>query len=205
MGLRKVTALCLVLLAAGALAKTKKSDVPTAFNQASYVFVESEDGDIFKPGLFPEDRQAIMDIQDALRDWKRYSITTRRDQADLVFIVRKGRLAGAQLHGGVAGGSRLPVGQAPVQSPGQGPGQSPSRDPGQMGNGSEVGARGEVGPDDDMLRVYQLTPDGKLVGPIWNRTQSDGLDAPQLALFRQLRAAVDKAYPDAAASKQSKP
>jgi hypothetical protein len=193
MNLHKAAALLLVLLPTVALAKTKKPEVPAVFGNARFVYVESPDGDLFKPGVYPEDRTAISDVQDALRDWNRYVLTTHREEAELVFVVRKGRLASGQLHGGVQIGQPLP------------PGQMPGHGPGQSGSGDSVGTRAEVGPEDDMLEVYMLNPEGKLTGPIWNRSQTDGLNAPQLQLLRQLRDAVERAYPATTAGKQSKP
>jgi hypothetical protein len=172
--------------------KPKKPDVPGVFQNAKYVFVEAVDGDTFKPGLYPEDRQAIYDVQDSLRDWNRYTLTTRRDEAELVFVVRKGRLAGAQVHGGISGGSRPQPGQAPSQGPGLGQGQT--RD------GTEIGARGEVDPEDDLLRVY-VQNDGKLNAIVWTRELEDGLEAPAVQLVKQLRAAVERAYPQTPTAK----
>jgi len=94
--------------------KPKKPEVPAAFEKAHYVYVQAVDGDIVKPELYPEDRQAISDVQDSLRQWARYAIAINRDEADLVFVVRKGRVAAAQLHGGISGGSRPQPGQGPV-------------------------------------------------------------------------------------------
>jgi hypothetical protein len=173
--------------------KPKKADVPGVFQNAKYVYVESVDGDAFKPGLYPEDRQAIYDVQDSLRDWNRYTLTTRRDEAELVFVVRKGRLAGAQIHGGISGGSRPQPGQGPSQEPGLGPGQT--RD------GTEKGARGEVGPEDDLLRVY-VQNDGKLNAIVWTRELEDGLEAPAVQLVKQLQAAVERAYPQTPPAKK---
>jgi hypothetical protein len=51
----------------------------------------------------------------------------------------------------------------------------------------------EVGPSDDMLKVFLLTSDGKLVGPIWNRELKDGLDGPGVPLLQLLRDAVEQA------------
>jgi hypothetical protein len=189
----KVAALLLALLPAFALAKPKKTDVPAIFRIATYVYVESSDGGEMRPGLYPADRNAIADVEDALRDWNRYTLTTRRDQAELVIVVRKGRLASGQLSG------RVPVGQ-PLPS-----NQAPGHGPGSAGNGTGLGTEAEVGPEDDMLQVYLLDPDGKLVGPIWNRTLTDGLDEPQLPLFQQLKSAVERAYPPTTASQPSKP
>jgi len=195
----KFVALLLVALPSVAVAKTKKSDVSAVFRNATYVYVESMDGDLYRPGLYPADRQAIADVQDALRDWKRYTLTMRRDQAELVFVVRKGRAASGRIGGPIPMGQPLP----PTQMPGHGPGQTGSGPAGSGAGGIETGA--EAGPDDDMLRVYTLSTEGKLGAMVWNRTLTDGLDEPQLVLFEQLKAAVDKAYPSTTASQPSKP
>ena len=155
-------------------AKPKKPEVPAVFQNARYVYVESMDGDVFKPGLFSEDRQAIYDVQESLRKWKRYVLTINRNEAELIFVIRKGRLASAQLHGGVSSG---PSPQAPGQT-----------------RGSEVGLRTEVGEPDDRLRVY-LQNQGQLGTIVWDRGMDGGLDAPSVLLMQQLRTAVDRAYP----------
>ena len=82
--------------------KRTSEEVPKIFLTARYAYVQALDGDIFDLHLVAEDRKAIQDVEDALRDWKRYVITTRRDQAELVFVVRKGRSASAQGRGGGA-------------------------------------------------------------------------------------------------------
>ena len=91
--------LVLFLTLVPAHAKGKKQpEVSALFANARYVYVQAEDGDLMKPGLYPEDRDAISNVQQALREWNRYAITTERDSADLVFIVRQGtpaRVAGA--------------------------------------------------------------------------------------------------------------
>jgi hypothetical protein len=147
-------------------------------------------GDVMRPSLFPEDRQAIFDVQNGVQDWKRYTLATRRNQADLVFVVRKGRAAPGQAGLGIPGGPRSP--DPPTQS----------RQPGQAQDDDGVGVRAEVGPSDDMLQVYTTNPDGQLMGPVWNREMRDGLDGPQVPLLRQLRIAVEKAYPIQPAPKQ---
>lgn len=97
----KSIAVALAVVAPLVLAKDKKKDNLSAlFSNARYVYIQAEDGDIMKPGLFPEDREAIANVQDALKDWHRYALTINRGDADLIIIVRKGRLAAAQVHGG---------------------------------------------------------------------------------------------------------
>lgn len=173
-----------------AQSKPKKPEVSAVFQNARYVYVESIDGDALRPDLFPEDRQAIYDVENSVRDWKRYALTIRRSEADLVFVVRKGRVAAVQPRVGISGGSRTQPGQSPNQNP-------DSNFPNQGGSATEVGVRSEVGPEQDILRVFTLTPDGKLSGPVWSRELDGGLDAPSVMLMKQLKAAVEQAYPPA--------
>lgn len=70
------------------------------------------------------------------------------------------------------------------------------------GTSAEIGARGEAGPSDDLLRVYLVGTDGHRGALLWSREMRDGLDAPQALLVRQLRQAVDKAYPPQTAAQQ---
>jgi len=176
---------------ANAQHKAKKhTELSAAFENARYVYVEAMAGDVMKPGLYPEDRQAIGDVEDGLRDWSRYTVATRRKDADLVFIVRKGRSAGVQGRVVIPGGSR------PQGTP------MPGQDPMETGRGAALGAEAETGPADDMMRVYITNPDGKLIGPVWTLAMTGGLDGPGVPLLRQLRAEVEKAYPAQPAAPQ---
>ena len=160
----------------------KKHTVPAAFSNARYAWVESMEGDAYKPGLLPEDRQAIFDVEGALRDWNRYALTANRSEADLVFIIRKGRWASGKVGVGVG---NPPLAPDPRQ-----------RTPiGTTGGGVGADVGGEAGPPDDLLEVRTLNSDGTLGVMLWERSLSDGLDAPQVALLVQLRKAVEKDYP----------
>ena len=195
-------ALALTLAAPLALAKDKKKDLPAVFSSARYVYVEAESGDIMDPRLFPEDRQAIADVQDMLKDWNRYAVALNRQDADLVMIVRKGRLAGAQAQGsiGIGNGPELggnfPGGRNPAGQNNPGTGR---------GNPTEIGLRGEAGPADDTLRIFMMMPDGGLGGMLWGREMKDGLDAPQVLLLKQLRQEVERAYPPQTAGQPATP
>jgi hypothetical protein len=184
----KAITLLLVLLPALAnlQAKPKKPyKLPAAFEQARYVYVEAEDGQEFNPRLNPDDRDAIADVDKALYDWKRYIVTIRRDQADLIFVVRKGRLASATVGGQVS--SAPPMGPGAGRS-GAGPGASP-------GAGSGVSLGGEVGPPDDLLEVYLPNPNEARGATLWQRSLPDGLNPPQLMLFKQLKDEIERTYP----------
>ncbi|HWG20769.1 MAG TPA: hypothetical protein VG225_09580 [Terracidiphilus sp.] len=172
-----VVALALLPSLVFAQSKKTKKTVSAIFANAQYVWVESEDGDIFNPNLLREDRQAIVDTENAIRDWNRYTLTARREEAELVFIVRKGRLATGKLGTGVG----------PGPSGGQVPGQQ-----GPIGRGVMVG--GEAGPPDDLLEVRTMQ-DGKLSLRLWERSQPDGLEGPRVPLLQALRTAVEHDYP----------
>jgi len=181
----RIAVLLLALLPALAPAqhKTKKPIVPAIFNHAQYVYVEAIDGQEFDPSLYPEDRQAIADVQAALQQWNRYSLTTRRKDADIVIVVRKGRVAEAKA-GVVIGSSSGPQGNS-----------SPGQPRGQAGPGTGIVAGGDMGTPDDLFEICQRNPDGTLSTPIWMRTFPDGLDGPKVMLFEQFKNAVEKAYP----------
>ena len=189
MKLFKAIALVFLLLPtlAAAQKKPKKSSVSALFAHARYVYVEATDGNEFQPNVYPADRQAIADVESALNGWKRYNLTTYRNEADLVFIVRKGRLASAN------------VGYTQSLPPGR---QAPAGQP-QAGGGWNTGA--ETGPPDDFLEVCQINADGTLSTPIWIRSMPDGLEAPDLPLFQELKTAIDRAYPLSQARQAKKP
>ena len=122
--LRTGVALILLLVAPFAVAQQKPkkhSDLPAVFSNARYVYVQAEDGDIMRPGLYPEDRDAISDVQQGIRDWNRYAVAINREDADLIFIVRKGPHRGGPGQSRVSGGSPRQPG-APV------PGSDPRQD-----------------------------------------------------------------------------
>lgn len=186
-------ALLLALSSTAALAKDKKKAVlPAVFSNARYVYVQAEDGDALNPNLFPEDREAISNVLDALQDWKRYVVTLHRNEADLVMVVRKGRQVSAQVRGDIGNQAQIGPRHNAGASLGD-PGQDGASDRTNAARGIDV--RGDVGPADDLLRVYMLTPDGKLSGPLWERMMKDGLDAPDLLLFKGLKDAVEHDYP----------
>jgi hypothetical protein len=171
-----------ILLSAFALAKTK--DLPAIFKNAQFVRVEAYNGDALNPNVIAEDRRAIFDVEQQLKEWKRYRVVYERDHAELVFVVRKGRLASA------TGRADVDISTQPRQR-----GASQPIPNGGASTGIGVGASAETGPVDDLLEVYIVAPSGELNGPIWTHTLSNGLDAPKVPLFQQLRQAVDTAYP----------
>jgi hypothetical protein len=182
--MRRIPLLILLASAAFSLAqaKPKKSNVPPAiFGQAKFVYVETQEGDAFTPGLLPEDRQAIFDVENAIRNWNRYQLTARPDQAELVFVVRTGRLASVGAHARVSTISHSP-------NSGVGLGNANPQ-------GNSIGGSVEVGSPDDLLWVYTRNPDGTLSAPIWMKSEPDGLRSHSVPLLEEIRNEVDAAYP----------
>jgi hypothetical protein len=89
-------------------------------------------------------------------------------------FIRKGRLATAN------GGVHVHVG---TSNPAPGAPSKTDADAAPLGGA-------EVGPNEDIFWVYSIDPDGKLTGPIWQKTLKGGLDAPQLVLFEKFKEAV---------------
>lgn len=180
----------------------KKSEVSQTLCPARYVYVATMDGDVLRPEVLPEDRDAVMRVEDKLRDWKRYIEVYKRQEADLVLIVRTGRLATAKGSLGVQAGRVGRVGRNPATrdptDASQGPDSPADANPpyGRVGNGTWVGAGGEVGPPDDLLAVYFKPGDINTQTPMWQKTEKDGLDGPTVPLFAQYRKAIDQTCQD---------
>jgi hypothetical protein len=60
---------------------------PGTLVNARFVYVTSYDGDLFNPDLFPEDRQAIDVVQDAMQKWGKFILVYDPHQADIVLMV----------------------------------------------------------------------------------------------------------------------
>jgi hypothetical protein len=173
-------------------AKNKKLQVPEIFQTAHSVYVESTDGEISKPGLNKADREAILQVQEAVREWNRYILADSRAKADLIIVVRKGHAVGDQDHLGL--GLR-PVAPVPIGRPGERPLDThPTDQNASVGNGGDDIAM------QDLLRVYTLNEKGKLKGPVWAREMDGGLNGPLVRLLLELKSAVEITYPRETAS-----
>lgn len=82
-----------VLTAAMAVAapttQTEVKPFPKTLINARFVYVTSYDGNEFNWNVLPEDRQAINDVQQALKDWGRYIVVYTPQQADMILAVQK--------------------------------------------------------------------------------------------------------------------
>jgi hypothetical protein len=190
-------------------AKTKKeAPLSKLFCQARYAYVATADGDVIDPNATPEDRDAAAELEGLLKDWNRYTLVVHRREADLVFVVRTGRAVGVGVGtGGASTDSTVTarIGSGPngpgEGGPGPGAGGTPNlgtngQDPGDSAGGAGRGNRGavaaEAGNPDDMLTIYMGPGDGTPQHAwLWRRSEADGLQAPNMPLFQQIRSAVD--------------
>jgi hypothetical protein len=84
----------MLLLAVAAMAGPKPTPgaqsnqpFPGTLRNARYVYVASYDGDEFNIHLLPEDRDAIVAVQDAIRKWGKLTLVYRPEEADIVLLV----------------------------------------------------------------------------------------------------------------------
>lgn len=63
--------------------------MPQLVVNARFVYVTSYDGNQWSPNVLPEDRQAISDVQQALRKWGKYIVVYQPQQADIILAVQK--------------------------------------------------------------------------------------------------------------------
>jgi hypothetical protein len=160
-----------LLFIAPTLGAKDKIIMPQAIAHATYVMVTTYDGDVFSPGLRPEDRQAVADVQKALENWGHYKLVYSAHEAELILVVRTGRAV--EMRGGLQRGTTV------------GPGGAPG------GAGQVVGA--EVGDPQDTLEAFIAPTDIKTSTPLWRGRAVDGLKAPEMPLMKEFREKVEAA------------
>lgn len=79
--------LCLALTGAAFGAKATPA-MPGIFANARFVYVRSYDGGQFNPNVWPEDRDAIGRVQDALQKWGKLTVVYRPQDADIIIAVQ---------------------------------------------------------------------------------------------------------------------
>ena len=161
---------CLALLFPFFVHAKDKKQMPKLIVNATYVMVTSYSGEgTADVRVLPEERRAVADVEHAIRQWGRYKLALRRRDADLIIVVRTGRI------GTVAAGHHVPF------EP-----QFPTETAGTRG-------RGEISDLRDMLAVFQ--PGERIDGsiPLWQSFQADGLDGPNVPLLEEFRKQVEEA------------
>ena len=63
--------------------------MPQLVVSARFVYVTTYDGPPWFSSVLPEERQAVADVEDALRAWGKYTVVLRPDAADLILVVQR--------------------------------------------------------------------------------------------------------------------
>lgn len=166
--LKRNAFLWLLLVFALAVKAEDKDTIPAVIKNATFVYVTAYSGDVSSPDVMPDDRHAVQNVQGAIEKWGRYKLVYKRGEADLVLVVRTGRLA--EVKGGVQVGTQR-VGDTTSRS-----------------HGSAIG--GEVGDPQDTLEVY-MASQGVTGPPLWRGRAPGGLKAPGMQLMQEFRARVE--------------
>jgi len=164
-------ALCffLVLLFVPFSIAKEKQTFPKMIVSAKYVLVTNYFSDnLADPQVPPADRQAVIDVEDALREWGRYTLVNERKDAELIILLRKGRTTETRNGIGIHTGSNRPT-----------PSVGPTTDT-------------DAGDPQDMLAVYNASL-GTDTAPIWRDRMTEGLSTPKMELVRELRTKVEAA------------
>jgi len=88
---RNILAILLVSLAlttlSAAAASGNPPQMPRTLVNARFVYVTAYDGDQFNFNLLPEDRDAIVRVQDAIQKWGKLIVVYRPQDADIILAV----------------------------------------------------------------------------------------------------------------------
>ena len=207
--MRKVVFLLvsLLLIVPAAPAKKKpKIKMDPRILSAQFVRVVSVTGGQYEVGTQYGDRSAINAVQSALEKWGRFRVVYTNQPADIIIVVRQGRIGSATV------GGNIPVGGGPDPMPGGGVGIGVGSGRPTIGVGAEAAST-----PDDLLAVY----DGKLGwneptsvmdtlanSPVlWRATMENGLfgKAPLVEEFKKEVEAAEKELADQKADKNKKP
>src|SRR5690348_7432420 len=99
--LKRNASIGLLFVFALVLKAEDKNAISAVVRNATYVMVTTYSGDIFSPDVTPDDRHAVQHVQDKIQKWGRYKLVYNRGEADLILVVRTGRLAEVKAGGQV--------------------------------------------------------------------------------------------------------
>jgi hypothetical protein len=154
-----------LVLPVASKSKDKKAYFAVQVSRARYVAVVPLQGkDMFSQSS--EDRRAQTEIEDSLREWKRFSVVTNPADADLIIAIHRKNL------GTVKSGPTFGTGKRPGTAT------------------SETFGTGE-----DLFEVYRSdnTGDPYNSPPLWRYTAPECLASPKVPAFGFFRKAVEDA------------
>jgi len=85
---KNIFAMVLLSLAMSTAAWAENApEMPRIFANARFVYVTAYDGGQFNPNLFPEDREAIARVQEAVQKWGKLTVVYRPQDADMIIAL----------------------------------------------------------------------------------------------------------------------
>jgi hypothetical protein len=200
-----VLAVSLSLSASAQKKKEPKRELPDQVLVARFVYVTGWHGGLYDSRTPPEERSAIMRVQKALDDWPRYRLAYCPEQADIMLVVKPGKL------GMVQGGVRVGPGGPEYPPPPSKPcfGYSEAIDRATTGgremdimNGQDLGYGAEAGSPDDFL-MLTLRPSYRPMNAayIWKKSARNGFTG-KLTLVEDFKETVNQSDSARAASRK---
>ena len=168
--MRSRTVCLALLLLLPSVVFAKQKPLPKLVLNAKYVLVTTRFGVGPTFRITSENRHAVADVQNAIRQWGRYTLVYTPDAADLVILVRTGQLL---------------EGRAVVRT---GPQQTIPPDTAESTNLPQD----FVGGPEDMLAIFDAKA-GPDSAPLWQGRDSGGLNPPDMQLVKEFRRSVEAA------------
>jgi hypothetical protein len=186
-------AICfLIILATTSLAPAKnkkKQPLPDYVLKAQTVAVVIRP-DAGEPLTNPRANQTARDdVKNAITEWRRFTLISDPQTADLIIAVRKGYANGPTVR-------NSPADEQPMSLPTGVPAGQHGRTPGLTRGGPvDTGPRitNEAGLSEDSFEVYMGGVDYPLdAPPVWRYIAKDALSSPQVAAVEQFRNAINE-------------
>jgi hypothetical protein len=179
-----LSALLVAFVALPAAANAAPNTVlPALLERARYVALGYDLGDGFvtadqipavSAATLPEERRALEAIRNDLEKWKRYIVTVRPEEAEILIVVRVGRRASLQVGGGRGnpGDSRGGAGGSRVVS------------------SQTIG--GQLSSNEDRVSVYEARA-GRPGIRLWSAAGDGGLEGSPPRLYKSFREDIEAA------------
>lgn len=79
--------LCMMMIGVAAAASKSAPAMPRILVNSRFVYVTAYDGNEFSANLLPDDRAAIVRVQDAIQKWGKLTLVYRAEDADVILAV----------------------------------------------------------------------------------------------------------------------
>jgi hypothetical protein len=177
---------CITLSTFAQKKKDPKRELPDQVLIAQYVYVTGWHGDLLDPRTPAAEKDAISRVQSAVHEWGRYKLAYQPEQADLMLVVKPGRLGMVQGGVGGLGGPDIVMGTPPPQ--------------GRPTGSANIGYGADAGSPTDYLMVSLFPGNPIDASYAWKRAGYNGLQGRKIPLLEEFKKAVSETEKAKAAS-----